>query len=330
MAPSQYHDKHKMFAKAMRKADPSIYLTVPGGFVDEMTTGQGMMADSGSPLVAFGSERDWAGGMLKDCYGTFDALNTHAYPAEGMHFNLKTGKNEPVKQTMVEFAQAAANRVATMADCWEEYKKRFPQLNDGKVKVFFDEYAYHFKQDLKGMLALARCFHEFFRHSDFIDMAGYTMATSWLNYDRTHSTFSTVGMLFKFYNQHFGKIPVDLTGNSPVPPPKYPVGGDQPKHNTGSSTYPLDMFAALTADRKALVLAVVSVEDKPKTFDLALGGFKAAGTGKCWKLTGPGPDATNPFDGTPQIGITEGTFDTTAKQLTVAPYSIEFYRFEAA
>lgn len=121
----------------MRKADPSIYIVVPGGFVDEMATGQGMMADSGCPLVEYGSERDWAGGMLKNCYGTFDALATHAYPPENKHFNLTTVKNEDIQQTLVEWARAPANRVATMVDCWEEYIKRFPALGEGRVKVFF-------------------------------------------------------------------------------------------------------------------------------------------------------------------------------------------------
>lgn len=97
------------------------------------------------------------------------------------------------------------------------------------LRFFFDEYAYHFKPDLKGALAIARCFHEFFRHSDFIDMAAYTMATGWLSFDRTHATIRGIGRVFQLYNRHFGKIPVALTGNAPVPPPKYPIGGDQPK-----------------------------------------------------------------------------------------------------
>jgi alpha-L-arabinofuranosidase len=331
MAPSQYHDKHKMFAKAMKKADPSIYIVVPGGFADEITTGQGMMPDSGSPnLVEYGSERDWAGGMLKECYGTFDALATHAYPSEGKHFNLATGKNEPVEQTMVEWAQMPANRVATMADCWDEYKKRFPALEDGKVKVFFDEWAYHFGQDYKGCLAIARCFHEFFRRSDFIDMAGYTMATAWLNYDRTQSAISATGRVFQLYNHYFGRIPVAVNGNSPVPAPKYPIGGDQPKVNTGSPTHPLDVSAALTSDRKALIVAVVNATDKECPLELGLEGFKAAARGRCWKLKSPSLDGQNAVGKAPEVVIAEGTFDATKKVLAAAPYSIVLYRFEAA
>jgi len=330
MALDQYTIKHNLFVDEMRRVDPSIYIVAPGGFVDEMTTGQGIMVDSGSRLVEYGSERDWAGGMLKNCWGKFDALATHAYQAEYKHFNVVTGKNEDVQQTLVEWAQAEANRVATMADCWEEYKKRFPALNEGKVKVFFDEWAYHFKQDFKGCLAVARTFHELFRHSDFIDMAAYTMGMAWLDYNRTQSVISASGRVFQLYNKHFGKIPVAVTGSSPVPPPKYPIGGDQPKVNTGSATYPLDVSAALTADRKALVVAVVNATEDARSLDLALEGFKMAAKGRCWQLIAPGLDAQNNVSKPPQVVIAENTFDTAQKTIIVPPRGIELYEYRAA
>jgi alpha-L-arabinofuranosidase len=331
MAPEQYFLKHKLFVHAMRKVDPSIYIVVPGGFVDEITTGQGMMPDSGSDIkVEYGSKRDWGGGMLKNCYGTFDAMATHTYPPEDTRFDLGLGKRVPVKRTMVEWARMPAQRIATMADSWEGYKERFPQLSEGRVKVFFDEWAYHFQQDYKGCLAIAGAFHEFFRHSDFIDMTAYTMATAWLNYDRTRSVISATGRVFQLYDRHFGKIPVAVTGNSPVPPPKYPIGGDQPKVNTGSATWPLDVSAALTEDRKALVVAVVNATETARTLELGLEGFRTAGTGRSWKLTAPSLDAQNRVGEAPKVVIAETTFDTTANAITVAPFGIELYEYRAA
>jgi alpha-N-arabinofuranosidase len=330
MSLDQYTIKHNLFADAMRKVDPSIYIIVPGGFVDEMTTGQGIVSDSGSPLVQYGSDRDWAGGMLKNCWGKFDALATHAYPPENKHFDLSTGKNVDIQQTLVEWASAMAQRVATMSDCWQVYKQRFPALNEGTVKVFFDEWAYHFKQDRKSCLAIARAFHEFFRHSDFIDMAAYTMATAWLDFDRTHSVISASGRVFQLYNRHFGRIPVAVTGTSPVPPPQYLIGGDQPKVNTGSPTYPLDLSAALTEDSKALVIAIVNATDAWHSVAIALDGFKAAASGLTWKLTGSSLDAQNLVGKAPQIAIAEDMFDAGAAMLTVAPYGIELYEYRAA
>lgn len=330
MALDQYVIKHTLFADAMRKVDPSIYIIAPGGFVDEMTTGQGIMDNSGSPLVPYGSDRDWAGGMLQHCWGKFDALATHAYPPENKHFNLTTGKNEDIHQTLVEWAQAPAQRVATMADCWEEYKKRFPALDQGKVKVFFDEWAYHFTPDLKGCLAIARAFHEFFRHSDFIEMAGFTMAMGWLDYDRTHAVISAYGRVFQLYNTHFGRIPVAVTGNSAVPPPKYPVGGDQPRVNTGSDTWPLDVSAALTPDRKALIVAVVNATEERHPLDLSLEGFRRGSKGRCWKLVAPNLEARNVLGQPPQVVVREAAFDPVTRRISAPPASIALYEFAAA
>lgn len=329
MSLEQYTAKHNLFADEIRKVDPTVYIVVPGGFVDEMTTGQGIIADSGSPLVQFGSERDWAGGMLKNSWGKFDALATHAYPPENKHFDLATGKNVDITQSLTEWAQAPAQRIATMADCWEEYTKRFPALNEGHVKVFFDEWAYHFKQDYKGCLAIARAFHEFFRHTDFIEMAAYTMATAWLDYNRTQSVISASGRVFQLYSHHFGTIPVAVSGNSPVPAVKYPPGGDQPKVNTGSNTWPLDVSAALTADRKALIVAVVNATENPQTLELGVSGVRAAGKGLCWKMAAP-LDAMNQVGKPPQVVIADSTFDTASKSLAIAPRGIELYEYTVA
>jgi alpha-N-arabinofuranosidase len=265
--------------------------------------------------------------MLQHCWGRFDALATHAYPPENKHFDLATGKNVDIRQTLLEWAQAPAQRVATMADCWEEYKKRFPRLDEGKVKVFFDEWAYHFQPDFKGCLAIARAFHEFFRHCDFIEMAGFTMATNWLSYDRTDSVINAYGRVFQLYHRHFGKIPVAVTGNVPVPPPKYPIGGDQPRVNTGSDTWPLDVSAALTADRSALIVAVVNATEEPHTLHLTVQGFQKGSIGRCWKLSAPGLDAQNRVGKPPQVVIRQARFDPTTTSIRAAPTSIVLYEF---
>jgi alpha-N-arabinofuranosidase len=326
MARDQYTIKHNLFVDAMRAVDPSIYIVAPGGFVDEMTTGQGIFIE-GQPEVKVGSERDWAYGMFKDSWGKFDALGTHAYPPQNKRFDLKTGKLFDVEQSLNEWARQPANRVRTMVDAWEEYKKHFPKLNEGHIKVFFDEWAYSFQDSLKNSLAIALAFHEFFRHTDFIDMAGFTMATGWLDFTRTASTISARGRIFQLYQQHFGNIPVAVDGNAPTPKPQYPVGGDQPKINAGSATYPLDVSAALTADGKALVVAVVNATEQALPLELNIEDFAFAAKGRSWKFTGLGPDAKNAVGKSPEVLTMESDFDATAKVLQVAAVSVEFYRF---
>jgi alpha-N-arabinofuranosidase len=329
MSRDHYTVKHNMFVDAMRKVDPSIYIVAPGGFVDEMTTGQGIFIE-GQPEVKVGSERDWAYGMFKDSWGKFDALGTHAYPPANKRFDLKTGKLYDVDLTLNEWVHQMPDRIRTMADAWEQYKKHFPKLNDGQVKVYFDEWAFGFEDNLKGALAIGAAFHEFFRHTDFIDMAGFTMATGWLNVNRTQSQLSLKGLMFQFYQQRFGTIPVEVTGNSPTPKPKYPIGGDQPSVNTGGDVYPLDVSAALSEDGKLLTVAVVNGTELPHSFSLSLDGFKPKNVGTCWKFTGPKPDATNLLGQAPQIGIKESAFNTTSGSLAVAPISVEIYHFERA
>ena len=327
MARDQYTVKHNMFVDLMRKVDPDIYIVAPGGFVDELTTGQGSHLP-GQPEITVGSERDWAYGMFRDSWGKFDAVGTHAYPPANKRFDLETGELYDVEQTLNEWAHQMPDRIRTMVDAWEQYKQHFPKLEEGSVKVYFDEWAFHFEDDLKGTLAIAAAFHEFFRHTDFIEMAGYTMATNWLNYDRTRSQISLKGRMFQFYQQRFGTVPVEVSGNSPTPKPKYPIGGDQPTVNTGGDTYPLDVSAALSDDGQTLTVAVVNANEKPHSFSLSLDGFAHKGTGRCWKFTGSHPDAKNPLDGPAEVGITESTFNASSGSLAIAPISVEIYHFE--
>ena len=138
MALDQYVIKHNLFADAMRKVDPSIYIIAPGGFVDEMTTGQGIVDNSGSPLVQYGSDRDWAGGMLQHCWGKFDALATHAYPPENKHFDLTTGKNEDIKQTLVAMGAGAGaargNHGRLLGGVQEALPRARPRQGEGVLR----------------------------------------------------------------------------------------------------------------------------------------------------------------------------------------------------
>jgi alpha-N-arabinofuranosidase len=137
------------------------------------------------------------------------------------------------------------------------------------------------------------------------------------------------GVVFQLYNKHFGTIPVEVAGNSPVPAPQWPVGGDQPRVNAGSPTYPLDVSAALTSDRKSLTVAVVNATDSAQQMDIDLAGFRPQGQGRKWRLTSPSLDAANRVGKAPQLAVAENAFDASAKTLSVAPYSIELYEFMA-
>jgi alpha-N-arabinofuranosidase len=120
-----------------------------------------------------------------------------------------------------------------------------------------------------------------FRHSDVFQMGALTFATATMSSNRTEAILNPTGMLFKMYRDHFGVIPVEVTGDSPQPKPTFPAGGDQPAVNPGSDTYPLDVSAALSEDRKTLSIAVLNPSDAEQSITDRINGTKLAMRGSC-------------------------------------------------
>ncbi|HEX4270505.1 MAG TPA: hypothetical protein VHZ32_03930, partial [Rhizomicrobium sp.] len=247
-------------------------------------------------------------------------------------FDLQVGKilPEDVKESVLDSCRRAPNRIRLKREYWEQYKKAFPELNQGKIKVSVDEWGFRNARGLKQTLGFAMTLHELFRNTDFITMAAFTMGMSWIDYDRLQSTYSNAGLLFQMYNRNFGDVPVALTGNSPQPAPKWPVGGDQPQVNAGSATFPLDMVAALKDGGRLLSVAVVNATESAQHTSLALDHFRTRPRGRVWKLTGPSLEAANLVGKPAQVTVTEGDFDAHARKLSVAPYSVELYQFARA
>jgi alpha-N-arabinofuranosidase len=338
MAPEHYMIKHNMFAKAMRKVDPSIVIIAVGAMPDELTVDEvPYFIDPhtrrivGKTVVDFASPNDWTYRLIKDCSGNFDIISEHCY-GDAHRFDQKVGKILPddVKESVLDSCRRAPNRIRLKREYWEQYKKAFPALETGKIKVSVDEWGFRNATGLKQTLGFAMTLHELFRNTDFITMAAFTMGMSWIDYNNTDCVYSNAGLLFRMYQQHFGTIPVTVNGNAPQPAPKWPVGGDQPQVNAGSPTYPLDMSAALKEDGKTLTIAVVNATETAQTTALNLTGFAAKAQGRMWRLTGPSLAAINKVGQPQQVAVTKEPFDTHNGKLTVAPYSVELYEFTKA
>jgi alpha-N-arabinofuranosidase len=167
-----------------------------------------------------------------------------------------------------------------------------------------------------------------FRHTDIIKMAAYTFATSCLAYNGTDAVLNTGGLVFQLYRDHFGTVPVEIRGDSPQPAPKYPVGGDQPKVNAGSDTYPLDVAAALSSDRKKLTVAIINPTESVQQLDLAITGVALRGQARVWRITGPDLNAAILVGQKPGVELVEVAVPEIPKTLAVAPISINLYAFE--
>jgi len=214
--------------------------------------------------------------------------------------------------------------------------QRYPAIAAKKIFLSIDEWAY-FGGDfgrspsLRQALAYGMVFHEMLRHTDSITFGAHTMGTSTLDFNQTASTLNGLGLLFKMYGNIFpGTVPVAVGGNAPQPEPKYPVGGDQPRQNSGSPTYPLDMFAALSPDHKFLTVAVVNATDSEQKFDLSATGVNLAGPSTQWLLTGATLDAANHVGQPAQVAIKEIPLGNAPGTISVAPISVNVYRFPVA
>jgi len=174
-------------------------------------------------------------------------------------------------------------------------------------------------------------FNEMLRETDFLRMKAFTMGVSTLDYNRTAATLNTNGLLFKLYGELLGagSIPVALTGNSPQPAPMQHIVGDLPRPSAGSPTYPLDMVAALSADHKFLMLAVVNATDSEQKFSVEVSGVPLTGTATIWQLTSKELEAANHLGQSPQVEVKETAIGEVSSTLSVPPISVNIYRFPA-
>lgn len=338
-----YIAKHILFAQAMRKVDPSITILASGAMPDEMTVeAQPRVLHRGYIEVKMGDpEFDWTGGLIANSLDYFEGLTEHLYPRDGKRFDysyaVTLGPNDdkeagyvPVKQTLLEWARYPSNRVQMKAEEWAEYQKRFPAMVDKKVFLSIDEYAYGGPSNLKSALAYGMILNEMLRHTEMIKMAAYTMSTSTLEITPTGAVYNTRGVLYKMYREHFGTLPVAVSGNSPQPAVTRWVGADQPAVNAGSPTYPLDLVAALTEDRKFLTVAVVNATEAAHQMDLNVTGVRLAGASTLWQMTADSLDAANHVGQPLAVDVKEIAIESVPQSLTVAPISVNIYRFSVA
>jgi alpha-N-arabinofuranosidase len=197
-----------------------------------------------------------------------------------------------------------------------------------KTFLAIDEWAYSGERpDLRLALGYAEVFREMFGPTDFIKMAAFAFGTAGLDIDSTHAQFNTNRLLFKLYREHFGTLPGEVSGNSPMPAPQWPVGGDQPKRNAGSPTYPLDVVAARTADRKFLTVAVVNAIETAQELTRNMGGVDVGGKARTWLMTGPPVDSADLLGKPSEAVAVETSLVEGPKKVSVAPISIHIFEF---
>jgi alpha-N-arabinofuranosidase len=331
MSLPQFELKHNLFAKEMKAVDPSIKLIAGGAMPDVMEGADQSRRINGQYVPDYLSPADWTGQMLLNCLDNIDMVSEHYYASGTQHTDMKLQKKVPIDPplSLIEWERAPAVQVRAKYEHYQEYLKRIPALRAKPVPIAIDEWAYFGgnRDGYKVVPAYAWAFHEMFRHSDIFQMGALTFATATMSENRTEAVLNPTGMLFKMYRDHFGTVPVEVTGDSPQPKPTFPAGGDQPAVNPGSETYPLDVSAALSEDRTTLAIAVLNPSDSEQYIKIAINGAKLASAGTLWRMAPDSIDASVQVDKKPQVHVEEKTLGALPDTITVRPFSVNIYSY---
>jgi len=332
MALPQYELKHNLFAKEMKKIDPTITLIAGGAMPDVMEGADQARRINGQYVPDYLSAADWTGQLLLHCLSNIDMVSEHYYASGTEHTDMKLGKKVPIKPPLsfIESQRAAAVQVRAKYEHYEKYMELIPALRARPVPIAIDEWAYFLpgkRDSYHTVPAYAWAFHEMFRHSDIFQMANLTFATATFSSNGTEAVLNPTGLLFKMYSDHFGVIPVEVGGNSPQPEPAFPAGGDQPAVNPGSRTYPLDVSAALSEDRKTLAIAVLNPSDAEHSIHLDIHGAAPASSGKLWRMAPNSIDAVVKAGSPAEVQVEEQSLGALPATVTLRPYSVNIYSY---
>jgi len=360
MSIEQYPEKHNLMVKAMRKVDPAVKVIASSATPEELSwtyienrqlgTFPGREEVQDKVPFGFGTKYDWTGAFLAHSADYIDYLGEHFYGYPNLVIDAEKQQFVEATDPLADRARRMPNKVEMKFEAWEEYLKRMPFLKDKDIKFAFDEWAPRNRSlnpssgtspvsgPMLNPLTNALVYHEFFRHSDMVALGVATGGMGTLATD-THGDavgFRMEGLVMKVLHDHFaGALPVGVTGNSPQHAIKGAVGVDTSARPSGSPTYPLDVFAALSADHKRLAISVVNPTEAAQDCDLNLTGADPRGAARLWQLTAPaGTAAGAPGPGRggfglgPQATMAESSLPQVPRRITLPPSSISVYEFD--
>ena len=350
MSLDQYWVKHNYIVEAMKAVDPKIKVTLSGASICEKGVGAAEKKGNFFPSIweppipdklplEFGSTADWDWWLLKNCAENTDFLSEHTYAYPDLMFDAEKQLFVDVQDPLQFRTRRLANRIGGAFDCWNKYVEAMPSLKERDIKFIFDEWGNRARSassqnhPLPGMLvplSYGLCFHEMFRHSDKVAASCATGGLRVL----TDITGDGVGLpaegvVMKLMQTHFlGASPIAVDGDSPqqqVPGTNYVDKGPTP---TGSPTYPLDVLAAFSSDRKRFLISVVNPTEETHSFTPAIRGVKLRGRGKLYQIAPPGLNSANVAGKEPVVKIVETDQAGLPESVQAPPVSVSLYEFE--
>ncbi len=311
MPANQYAEKHGRIVKAMKKVDPTIKVTSAGATPSELS----MMTQENKQFIPnpnwpdftdvmpykFESIHDYDWFLLKNGNGEYiDNISEHTYCYPELSFDASKQKFVDLHEPLETQTRRMTNRMGQAFESWDYYLSKMPELKSRNIKFIFDEWGTRFPNaNGTGMtrrtgmvlpMSYAIFLHEMFRHSSMISASTPTSSFNHIVIDAGGDGVGHTagGLVIKLMRTHFANaLPVQMTGNSPQPMVSGTTWVDIGTKPTGSPTYPLDVLAAFSADRKKFMLSVVNPTIQAQEFTPQINGVKLGGTGKLSLLAAP-------------------------------------------
>jgi alpha-N-arabinofuranosidase len=255
--------------------------------------------------VAVGAVGEWSRQMLTSAASHMTLISEHTYWQD--------------KPDVPAHVQQAVDAIRKIAEAHREYRRSLPSLRGRDVRLALDEWNYWYgpfeygelgtRYFLQDGLGAAAALHEIVRNSDLFFMANYAQTVNVIGAIKTTATAAEMeptGLVLALYRKRFGVTPVSISG---VPAP-------------------LDAVAALTADGRALTLAVVNPTDGARSLRLALAGGALAGAGEKWILTGQDRRAHNRPGAPRGVDVRSESIGSAPAGIEVGPLSVTLFSFE--
>ena len=102
---------------------------------------------------------------------------------------------------------------------------------------------------------------------------------------------------------------------------------DRPSVTSGNDTYPLDVAAAWTSDRKSITVAVVNPTESPQNIRPTFDHVALQDQTRKWELAVPDLQTRNVAGQDPPVKIVETPLGAVPDRLEVAPLSVSLYEF---
>jgi alpha-N-arabinofuranosidase len=353
MSLNQYWVKHNYIVEAMKKADPRIKVTVSGASICEKSIGgaekkNDFFPDEWEPTVTdtlpydFGSLNDWDGWLLAKCSDNIDNLSEHTYAYPDLAYDKEKQRFIDVQDPLQFRTRRMANRIGEAFEAWDKYVEKMPELKEKTIKFIFDEWGMRFRSadgkshqppGMVSPLSYGLFLHELFRHSGMVTASCPTGGLFTVLIDNTGDAvgFTPEGLVMKLMAMHFsGALPVEVGGNSPQRPMAGTPMVDIGTRATGSPTYPLDVVAALSGDRKTFLLSVVNPTEDAQKLCPKITGVQLRGQGKLWQIAASSVNTANEPGKKPAVQILESPQSELSETVEIPPISVNVYEFRIA